>query len=138
MNKHLILTSVFAVAASAALQAQNNIEPLKASIPFDFVAGQTTMSAGEYVVNDVSHPGFVILKGVGGAANAIVLVNPLRSLNVQTGGKLTFHRYGDVYFLSEVWRADTSSGSQVRPTRRERELSAAPGVQRSAAIVAVR
>jgi hypothetical protein len=38
-------------------------------------------------------------------------------------GKLVFHRYGDRYFLSQVWGTDQSTGSQLQKTAQERELA---------------
>jgi hypothetical protein len=136
MKQHLILASVFAVAA-AALQGQGNSGPLKATVPFDFVVNQQTLPAGEYRVYE-SHPGFVIFKASNGKDHAIVMANPLQASNVQTTGRLVFHRYGDVYFLSELWRSDTYTGSQFSTTRRERELASTPEVQKRTTIVAAR
>ena len=136
MKKHLILTSVFAVSAAAALHAQNT-GPLKANIPFDFVVDQKTMPAGEYTA-EISHQGVVILMAVDGRANAMAMSSPLQSSSLQGAGKLVFHRYADVYFLSELWRPDTYSGSHLQTTGRERELAAAPTIQKRNTIVAVR
>ena len=40
------------------------------------------------------------------------------------GTKLVFHRYGDTYFLSEVWVTGTTTGRQLFRSRAERELAA--------------
>jgi hypothetical protein len=135
MKNNLILASVLAVAATA-LHAQN--EPLKANIPFDFVVASRTLPAGEYRVDEIGHPGFVILKNADGKGNAIALATPLQSSGIQSQGKLVFHRYGDMYFLSQIWRPGTNSGSEFRETRREHELASTASTQKSTALVAVR
>lgn len=37
-------------------------------------------------------------------------------------GELVFHRYGDNYFLSEVFAGGEQSGREVIPSRQERQL----------------
>jgi hypothetical protein len=37
-------------------------------------------------------------------------------------GSLVFHRYGDEYFLSEIWPAGSSTGRGLPKSRAEREL----------------
>ena len=37
-------------------------------------------------------------------------------------GKLVFHRYGDQYFLSEVWPAGATTGRVIAKSRAESEL----------------
>jgi len=39
--------------------------------------------------------------------------------------KLVFTRYGDQYFLSEIWMAGTTVGQKLPKSRRERELEIA-------------
>ena len=36
--------------------------------------------------------------------------------------RLVFHRYGDLYFLSQVWTGDGSLGHGFAVTQREKEL----------------
>ncbi len=35
---------------------------------------------------------------------------------------LVFHRYGNTYFLSQVWMAGSSVGREMRKTRQERAI----------------
>lgn len=37
-------------------------------------------------------------------------------------GFLIFHRYGDRYFLREVWEADSSIGVVFAPSREEKKM----------------
>ena len=69
-------------------------------------------------------------KDLGAAA---VMVSPPRmpKLNsnavvaneIQTQSKLVFNRYGDHYFLSQVWTAGNSRGRQLLKSGREREMA---------------
>jgi hypothetical protein len=44
------------------------------------------------------------------------------SLNTTSRAKLVFHRYGDQYFLYQVWAAGATSGRQFPKSRSEREV----------------
>ena len=39
----------------------------------------------------------------------------------QAKSKLIFHRYGDQYFLSQVWTAGSTTGSELRKSVKEKE-----------------
>jgi hypothetical protein len=120
MKTQLIQTAVAALALAAAGYAQSAQE-LKVIVPFDFVAGSRTLSAGQYTV---SQPGnSVIVRSAGGAPGAVMITNRVKSPGRQEIGKLVFHRYGNRYFLSEVWGTDQSTGSQLPKTTQERELA---------------
>ena len=41
----------------------------------------------------------------------------------KTESKLIFNRYGDRYFLSQVWTAGNSSGRQLLKSDREKEMA---------------
>ncbi len=40
----------------------------------------------------------------------------------ENSSKMVFHRYGDSYFLAEVWVAGNSIGKALFPSRAEREI----------------
>ena len=134
MKTQLLRMSVFAVVTAAAVYAQNpQVE--KASIPFNFILGSRTMPAGQYTVEDV-RPLLILKSADGGILNLIT--DSIQSLNAPTAGKLVFHRYGNQYFLSEVWTPGSTSGRQVSTTGRERELAAHRAVQTGTTVVAAR
>ena len=120
MKTQLLRMSMFAVVTAAAVCAQNpQVE--KVSVPFNFIVGSKTMPAGPYTVEDV-RPLLILKSADGGILNLIT--DSIQSLNAPTAGKLVFHRYGNQYFLSEVWTPGSTSGRQVHTTGRERELAA--------------
>ena len=46
------------------------------------------------------------------------------------GTKLVFHRYGDRYFLAQIWVAGNNSGSELPKSPREVEVAQDPGFWR--------
>ena len=107
---------------SMAAFAQNL--PVKANIPFDFVAGKATIPSGEYrieAVNDSSRA--LVIRSASGKGMEMVLSTPCESLNAADATKLVFNRYGDRYFLSQIWVAGEKAGHALPKTHRERELA---------------
>ena len=66
------------------------------------------------------------------------MVNAIRSVGAQKDAKLVFHRYGNRYFLAEVWASQSDSGYQVRRSRLERELAARHPAPESTIVAAAR
>ena len=98
---------------------------VQATIPFSFSVGTHAMPAGDYAV---SLDGWGQLRisrvGVPGAATASTSAvggNPTQD----PPPKLIFNRYGNRYFLSEVWTGGTSQGHQLMISSTEREYARA-------------
>jgi hypothetical protein len=98
---------------------------LTADVPFAFVAGKATLPAGNYIIRqDSSLPNSVLmLQNEEPGPGALVVTNSTESLRTSDDSKLVFHRYGNKYFLAEVWASGRNTGWQVPPSRSERELS---------------
>ena len=47
-----------------------------------------------------------------------------QTLATPTTGKLVFNKYGDEYFLSQIWKAGSNRGNELRKSRREAEVAA--------------
>lgn len=105
-------TRVFAVAAALVLavlslgsvaHAQNL---LVVNVPFDFAAGGATLPAGQYYVEQLSRGPVVMIKEISGhAAAAMAMTKPAQPKTEQAKSVLVFNRYGEDYFLSEIWNA---------------------------------
>ncbi|HEY3132466.1 MAG TPA: hypothetical protein VGL91_23640 [Acidobacteriota bacterium] len=93
----------------------------KATIPFQFKAGSSTFPAGEYTVDRIAlGNSLLMIQSADCDRSAVVLTiavsgNPDKS-------RLVFHRYGDQYFLSQIWKAGSDGGRELLKSRAEREL----------------
>src|SRR5712691_10280680 len=121
MKTHLLRTSILAVLAAAAVHAQG--QTLRVNVPFDFILRSQTLRTGQYTVDQGAISGAVIIKGVDHQGGAVAIGLALQSVAVQNEGKLVFHRYGNTYFLTEVW-GPGNYGRQLPKTNREREMAA--------------
>ena len=98
---------------------------MKVNIPFSFVAGNTTLPAGEYTVQGLGSAGnaISIRKLVDKSAVGLVLAHRCESRDTQEASKLVFHRYGGQYFLAQIWMAGDNSGQEFPTSRREAETA---------------
>src|SRR5258708_11294895 len=122
MKANLACCSILALAAALALPAQDASRIVKAAVPFDFTVQGRTLPAGDYVIDQSANGSAMILKCRDRSVSAIVPTNHLQSSAPQAPGQLVFHRYGDQYFLAEVW-SPGSWGRQPRTTKTERDLA---------------
>ncbi len=107
--------------ASPVLSAQNRID---AYVPFDFSVGQTVMAEGNYQLSSISES-VDLMKNEGTHASAYLI----KAIKVQPtadhGAMLVFHRYGNQYFLSEIWDGRSNLGIELPESKREKELNLA-------------
>lgn len=120
------VTGILVLAFLATTQAARAQEALVANIPFAFTAGQTTLPAGEYRVQKASFdsPELLIRSAEGNGA-IMVMTSAASASAPQAKSKLIFHRYGDRYFLAQVWRAGYSQGRELPKSAKEKEQTLA-------------
>jgi hypothetical protein len=122
MKKQLWKTVGFlaALLATSTALGQSTQADTIADIPFAFTVANHTLPAGRYTVTRVGETSVRISSPHN--QGAVVLTHALEGKTPESKGKMVFHRYGDAYFLSEVWVADVT-GRKVFQSRAEEELS---------------
>jgi len=99
---------------------------VRAEIPFNFVVTGGTLPSAEYTIQSNQSIDHLLTLSSAGQKSIVFLANPCLSLKarkVSGESKLVFRRYGDQYFLSEIWMQGSSVGYQLRKTRRELEMA---------------
>jgi hypothetical protein len=106
---------------------------LEARVPFSFAAGDASLAPGTYTVD--RHPsGLILLRGA--RQGAFLWTDRTVSASSHGSTRLVFHRYGDRYFLRQVWFSG-ASGYAFRETRAERETASRRGKAASAPALVV-
>ena len=118
-SRNLFLTLVTAM-FSVSANAQNNAVAL-VDVPFEFSVGSKKMAAGSYQVDHVNQ---VIRIGTRTDSAASIISAWKSKPGTSTDPLLVFSRYGDQYFLSEIWPAGVRNGMLLPKTSLERELAA--------------
>ena len=117
----LMVTLAVAAAAAVAANGQSS-QRFRAQVPFDFVVGDKTLHAGKYRVGAIEQSSDAIAIVNTAGDGAIRLSSPTKRSDRVNTAKLVFHRYGSMYFLSEVWMADERTGRELSLGKQERAI----------------
>lgn len=98
---------------------------VRTDIPFAFVVNGETVPAGQYTVELESGRSPLLVRGVNSAEGVWVLSNSTESLEASGKTKLLFHRYGNQYFLAQIWIGGERLGRELPESKRETELAKA-------------
>ena len=111
------------LAAVTAVVSAGQSNRVDTNIPFDFVVGDKVLPAGQYTMKGLGAVGQAILISQKDAKSSIIrLTNELQPRSENTQARLVFHRYGQHYFLAEVWGGGDSVGRKLMPSRQERAI----------------
>ena len=124
LTKFGFLTVIALVTAVGSAQGQSLFYKLRANIPFDFVVANQKLPAGKYFIGRAiqnSGDSVLLISSLDGRVHAVRWTTPVES-RFKNKGTLVFNRYGDQYFLSQVWPAGASTGRQLYKSRSEREV----------------
>jgi hypothetical protein len=126
-----ITLSVALLLAATVAFAQTKEGDVTADVPFAFVVAGKTLPAGHYIV---SHLNDSLRIHDRDSQGLFVPTHSAQRPVHDNATKMVFHRYGDTYFLSEIWIGGSTLGRATFPTRAEQEL-AARGAERELAVV---
>lgn len=116
----MLVAAVALMAALVAAHAQSSVTVV-ADIPFEFAVGGKSLKAGEYSVSALTTTDAVRISNHVDTS-VIRLTRPIQASNVPEKAKLVFHRYGQRYFLSEVWTTGERTGRKLLKSGEERAL----------------
>jgi hypothetical protein len=131
-----LLTALAATPVYAQFQT-----PIKLSVPFAFTVGDKTMPAGEYTLKPANDAGLysrLLIRSKDGKTVAIILTGVIQASAVQEEAKVTFNRYGDQYFLSQVWMPGTDYARQLRKSDVELRAASSGAQKETVSITAKR
>jgi hypothetical protein len=119
------LTAIFAIFLGLAVTGVQAQAPSKVevNIPFEFSAGKTTLQPGVYSIKRMSGNNMTLRSAVG--KSAVILNAPLNltSTDPESVERLVFNKYGDQYYLSQIWlTADTGRELSVRKKAAKPEI----------------
>ena len=125
LMKLTLLGAILFVPTVVSVQAQSLQYRITATIPFEFSVGDKKLEAGKYSFGRARQGSDDTLLSVDdqtGHWKAIGASTAVQTLVTRQRPRLIFHRYGDQYFLFQVWSAGASTGRQFLKSKQEREL----------------
>jgi hypothetical protein len=97
---------------------------VRANIPFDFVAGNHSLPAGEYQIQPAGGVSTAVAIRSSDRKNAIyVLTFACGNGNPSEKTELVFHRVGQQHFLSQIQAEGYAEGRQLPKSRAEAEVA---------------
>jgi hypothetical protein len=126
MGKQLLkgLTMLIAIMTlamvSAVVSANGQSLKAKANVPFEFAVGDRNLPAGTYAVSTINSAGDAVrINGVDTKDSAVRLTSTADGR--ANHAKLVFHRYGERYFLAQIWTSP-EDGRQLMTSRQEQAI----------------
>jgi hypothetical protein len=116
----LLACTLAAMASTSYAFAQG--QTMQVNVPFAFHNGSQHLPAGTYRV-EIQSMYVLLLRGQSGSG--FVMTNPATTSTAPATGKVIFTRYGDQYYLSEVWPQGSETGQRCVKSRQEKEAQLA-------------
>src|SRR5678815_3090427 len=139
LAKISLLSAIVLVTTVGSAQAQSLAYRISANIPFDFSIGDKKLTSGKYSIGRARQNSddtiLSILDG-DGRSKAIPSSHAVETLRSKDKATLVFHRYGDQYFLYQVWQAGETTGREFIISRNERDIRRSLGQSTSTRKVA--
>jgi hypothetical protein len=122
MKKQLwqVVGFLAALLAASTAVGQSNQGGTIADIPFPFTVANHTLPPGRYTVTRLSEKALRIVNSQNQGSFAL---NYKVERRATESSKMVFHRYGNAYFLSEIWVSGSRAGTRVVRSRFENELA---------------
>lgn len=105
------------------LHAQSNTAYAQVVVPFSFDYGTTHFGAGTYII-DTTRSNVMMLRGRDHQV-ALVFTHPEYARQSVKASHVVFEKYGDRFFLTEVWTASRSTYLTVYESEAEKHAARA-------------
>jgi hypothetical protein len=115
----VVALGLLLVVSAAKAQSTN----VRANIPFDFVVGDQTMSAGNYLVSSIVEGRGITVRNTENRESKVILTQASEKLNPSDKTVLIFHRMGDEYFLSQIWVEGNTRGVSLPQSKTEKLMA---------------
>jgi hypothetical protein len=127
-NAARILTVVMAMMPLLAMAQMGDGTKLTAKVPFEFMAGNKAVPAGECAVLQAGRGGTqVMIRNASAKISQLELITSTADQKGRGVNALVFHKYGDRYFLTGVELESTHAMYTLPATKLEKELRAQNG-----------
>jgi hypothetical protein len=133
--KQFVVVAMALLFVMPLLHAQSLAHVVRATIPFEFTVAGKTRAPGDYVITATQEK-VITVKGDEGGNFALTLTNSAQTLN-PVAPKLVFRRFGEGYYLAQVWLDYSGYGREISAPR-EKTRIAYPKDERQIAALVIR
>jgi hypothetical protein len=118
----LMLVVGLALATAVVSANAQSANKVVADIPFEFSVGYKSMPAGEYMLRSITTSGDALMIQSADSRVTALRQSEATAQNKDNHARLIFHRYGERYFLAEVWNGADVTGRQLLKSQEERAI----------------
>jgi hypothetical protein len=108
------------LASAPAASAQSSSTTVKVDVPFAFRTASHQMPAGTYRI-DLLSDHTILLRGPGSHASTFLMVHSATASKAPSQGVAVFDRYGNTYYLHQIWTQGDNSGRECSKSKAEQE-----------------
>jgi hypothetical protein len=119
----LITLCLLITAATLFAQTTPSQRLMTVNIPFAFSAEDHSLPEGEYLVLTVTPERSIRIVSIDGKHSAIVNTLPNYASEPSRNSRLVFHRYGNEYFLAQVWTAGQNVARNPMSSKKAMEIA---------------
>jgi hypothetical protein len=121
----LFIALVFALAIYPSKAQAQIIGNLEVNIPFQFHAGNAKLPAGQYRIQVLDNTDLTVMEisSIDGSVSALFDVHESETNAPPAKSELIFNKYGNSYFLAQLFDEGNPSGSRVVKSRYEKRVS---------------
>lgn len=113
----LFTVFVFTSAASANAQSAN---PMTLDVPFEFYAGDKLLSPGKYTIVQIRNEAFLLQNTAGNEKIIVPTPQSARFRQNAETEQIVFNRYGDRYFLRQIFANRMADGFSLLKSKTEK------------------
>jgi len=132
----LIAICLLLTAATGFAQTESQ-RLMKVNVPFAFGVDGHSLPAGEYLVLTVTPERSIRIASVDGKHSAIVNTLPNYAKEPSPNSRLVFHKYGDEYFLYQIWTVGQNVARNPLSSKEAMEIASSGGRPQTILVVAL-
>jgi hypothetical protein len=123
----LFIALIFALTLRPTKAQAQIIGDLQVNIPFQFHAGSSKLPAGKYIIHMLDDSDLTVMEisSADGSTSALFNVQSAEANSAPAKSELIFNKYGNRYFLAELFDQENPSGSKVAESRYEKRIDKA-------------
>ena len=123
----LFAALIFALTLHTTKAQAQIIGDLEVNIPFQFHVGSSKLPAGKYIIHMLDDSDLTVMEisTPDGSTTALFNVQSAEAKSAPAKSELIFNKYGNRYFLAELFDQENRSGSKVVESRYEKRIDKA-------------
>ena len=133
----LITIALLFTAVSLFAQTTPSQRLMTVKIPFAFAVEDHSLPEGEYTIFTVTPERSIRIVSTDGKHSAVVNTLPNYASSPSENSRLVFHRYGDDYYLVQVWTVGQNLARNSLSSKRAMEIASSGGTPQTFTILAL-